>query len=60
MDWKRQCAAVVPCFNEAAHIGTVITGVQKHLPKVIVVDDGSTGQSVREAYLQLANWWLPE
>ena len=33
MDWKRQCAAVVPCFNEAAHIGTVIAGVQKHLPK---------------------------
>jgi glycosyltransferase involved in cell wall biosynthesis len=44
MDWKRQCAAVVPCFNEAAPIGSVIAEVQKHLPKVIVVDDGSTGQ----------------
>jgi len=41
-DWKRQCAAVIPCFNEAAHIDTVIAGVQRHLPKVIVVDDGST------------------
>ena len=32
---------MVPCSNEAAHIGTVITGIQKHLLKVIVVDDGS-------------------
>jgi glycosyltransferase involved in cell wall biosynthesis len=49
MDWKRQCAAVVPCFNEAAHIGSVITGVQKHLPTVIVVDDGSTDATSEKA-----------
>jgi glycosyltransferase involved in cell wall biosynthesis len=49
MDWKRQCAALVPCFNEAAHIGTVIAGVQKHLPKVIVVDDGSTDATAERA-----------
>ena len=49
MDWKRQCAAVVPCFNEAAHIDTVIAGVQKHLPKVIVVDDGSTDTTAEKA-----------
>jgi glycosyltransferase involved in cell wall biosynthesis len=49
MDWKRQCAAVVPCFNEAAHIDTVIAGVQKHLPKVIVVDDGSTDATAEKA-----------
>jgi len=42
MDWKQQCIAVIPCFNEAARIGAVITGVQSHLPNVIVVDDGST------------------
>jgi glycosyltransferase involved in cell wall biosynthesis len=42
MNWNRDCAAVIPCFNEASHIGAVITGVQKHLSKVIVVDDGST------------------
>jgi glycosyltransferase involved in cell wall biosynthesis len=58
MDWKHPCAAVVPCFNEAAHINTIIAGVQKHLPKIIVVDDGSTGQLVREAYSP--NCWLPE
>jgi glycosyltransferase involved in cell wall biosynthesis len=33
---------VIPCFNEAAHIGAVVAGVKKFLPNVIVVDDGST------------------
>ena len=42
MNWNRDCAAVIPCFNEAAHIGKVVTAVQIHLTKVIVVDDGST------------------
>jgi glycosyltransferase involved in cell wall biosynthesis len=42
MNWKRDCAAVIPCFNEAAHVGKVVTAVQKHLSQVIVVDDGST------------------
>ncbi len=42
MNWKRDCAAVIPCFNEAARIGKVTTAVQEHLPKVIVVDDGSS------------------
>jgi glycosyltransferase involved in cell wall biosynthesis len=49
MDWKRQCAAVVPCLNEAARIGLVIAGVQKHLAKVIVVDDGSTDATAEMA-----------
>jgi len=42
MNWNRECAAVIPCFNEAARIGKAASAVQKHLPKVIVVDDGST------------------
>ncbi len=41
MDWSRQCAAVIPCFNEAAGISDVVTGVRRFLPAVIVVDDGS-------------------
>ena len=49
MDWKRQCVAVVPCFNEAACIGMVIAGVQEHLPNVIVVDDGSTDATAAKA-----------
>ena len=49
MDWKRQCAAVIPCFNEAGRIGPVIVGVQRHLSRVIVVDDGSTDATPKEA-----------
>ena len=42
MDWTRQCAAVIPCFNEAASIQEVVAGVRRFLSNVIVVDDGST------------------
>jgi glycosyltransferase involved in cell wall biosynthesis len=49
MDWKRQCAAVIPCFNEAGRIAPVIAGVRRHLPNVIVVDDGSTDATHEEA-----------
>jgi glycosyltransferase involved in cell wall biosynthesis len=49
MDWKRQCAAVIPCFNEASRIAPVIEGVRRHLSHVIVVDDGSTDGTAREA-----------
>ncbi len=36
------CAAVIPCCNEAAAIGPLVAVVRIHLPRVIVVDDGST------------------
>ncbi|MEW6306393.1 MAG: glycosyltransferase family 2 protein [Verrucomicrobiota bacterium] len=42
MDWPKQCAAVVPCLNEAAGLGSVVEGVRRYLPAVIVVDDGSS------------------
>ncbi len=42
MDWKQNCVAVIPCFNEAERIGAVVAGVLLHLPRVMVVDDGST------------------
>ena len=42
MDWARQCAVVIPCRNEAASIGAVVSAVRRQLPSVIVVDDGST------------------
>ncbi|MCU0786257.1 MAG: glycosyltransferase family 2 protein [Verrucomicrobia bacterium] len=41
MDWTQKCAAVIPCYNEAARIGEVVAGVRRHLLTVIVVDDGS-------------------
>jgi glycosyltransferase involved in cell wall biosynthesis len=49
MDWKRQCAAVIPCFNEAADICEVVTDVKKFLPNVIVVDDGSNDATAENA-----------
>jgi len=36
------CAVVIPCRNEAATIGSLVTAVRAHLPHVLVVDDGST------------------
>ncbi len=36
------CAAVIPCFNESAAIGPLVSAVRGHLPRVLVVDDGST------------------
>ena len=41
MDWARQCAVVIPCHNEAASIGEIVTEVRRCLSTVIVVDDGS-------------------
>jgi glycosyltransferase involved in cell wall biosynthesis len=40
---------VIPCFNEAGHIAAVVAGVQRHLPNVVVVDDGSTDGTADKA-----------
>lgn len=42
MDWPSQCAAVIPCLNEAASIESLVQQVREQLPRVFVVDDGST------------------
>ncbi len=49
MDWNRDCAAVIPCFNEAAQVRHVVQEVRQHLPQVIVVDDGSTDATAENA-----------
>jgi glycosyltransferase involved in cell wall biosynthesis len=49
IDWKRHCAAVIPCFNEAGRIAPVVSAVRRHLPRVIVVDDGSSDATRAEA-----------
>jgi glycosyltransferase involved in cell wall biosynthesis len=41
MSWKRQCAVVIPCLNEAAVIAEVVISAQRFLPNVFVIDDGS-------------------
>jgi len=42
MDLIRQCAVVVPCFNEAGTIGELVRAVRRLVPRVIVIDDGSS------------------
>ena len=52
MNWQQDCAVVIPCFNEAAHIGKLVAAVQSHLAKVVVVVDGShdaTSENARAA-----------
>src|SRR5207253_3170558 len=52
MDWRTECAAVIPCLNEQASIGPLVQAVRRWLPTVIVVDDGSndaTASLAREA-----------
>ena len=49
MYWNRVCAAVIPCFDEAAYIRRVVTEVQRRLSHVIVVDDGSTDTTAENA-----------
>jgi glycosyltransferase involved in cell wall biosynthesis len=49
MDRGAACAAVIPCFNEAAAISEVVTGVRVHLGAVLVVDDGSTDRTAAAA-----------
>jgi glycosyltransferase involved in cell wall biosynthesis len=45
------CAAVIPCFNEGATIVQLVRAVRQYVPKVIVVDDGSTDDTAAAARL---------
>lgn len=42
MDWAKECAVVLPCFNEARTIGSLVEAIRTFLPVVWVLDDGST------------------
>jgi glycosyltransferase involved in cell wall biosynthesis len=41
-DWRRECAVVIPCLNEAAGVGVLVQSAKKFVEMVIVVDDGSS------------------
>jgi glycosyltransferase involved in cell wall biosynthesis len=41
MNWTTQCAAVIPCLNEAARIAEIVLAVRRLVPTVFVIDDGS-------------------
>ena len=49
MDWKRECGVVVPCLNEQESIASLVESVRKHLPTIIVIDDGSSDETGRFA-----------
>ena len=49
MDWMRNCAAVMPCLNEAAAIAPLVEAVRRQVATVIVVDDGSTDSTASVA-----------
>jgi glycosyltransferase involved in cell wall biosynthesis len=57
MDWTARCAAVIPCWNEAAQIGGLVRRVRSRLPAVIVVDDGSSDATASEAAAAGAEVW---
>ncbi|HEY4281800.1 MAG TPA: glycosyltransferase family 2 protein [Chthoniobacterales bacterium] len=42
-------AAVIPAYNEAKHIGEVVRRTKQELDRVLVVDDGSTDETHKEA-----------
>jgi glycosyltransferase involved in cell wall biosynthesis len=44
-----ECAVVIPCLNEEATIGLLVTAIRRHIPNVFVVDDGSTDRTARFA-----------
>ena len=49
MDWSTRCAVVIPCLNEAGAIASIVGQCRRHLPTVIVVDDGSSDDTARQA-----------
>src|SRR5687768_2535425 len=46
---SQQCATVIPCLNAEGTISALVTGAARHVPMVVVVDDGSTDDTSAEA-----------
>ena len=49
MNWTAECAAIIPCLNEAGSIAPLVQQVSQYLPKIFIVDDGSTDQTAQKA-----------
>jgi len=52
MDWKQQCAVVIPCFNEQHGLPKLLPKILQQLPTVIVIDDGSSDDTANVAKAQ--------
>lgn len=53
---KEKILALLPAYNEAAHLGKVLQGVREQISDILVVDDGSkdeTAQVARDAGVEL-------
>jgi glycosyltransferase involved in cell wall biosynthesis len=48
-DNTRSIAALIPALDCAATIGEVVRGARRHLPLVLVVDDGSSDRTANQA-----------
>ena len=46
---KQNIIAAIPAYNEAKYIGEVVRQTKKYVHQVIVVDDGSTDETAKEA-----------
>ena len=58
-----RCAVVIPCLNEAEHIGPLVRAVQSRVSTVIVVDDGSndgTGELAARAGAEVVRHEAPK
>ena len=49
MNWSRECAAIIPCLNEARTIAPLVQGLASWVARVIVVDDGSSDGTFERA-----------
>ena len=49
MDWQVDCVAVIPCLNEEQTIANLVSEVKKHVPSILVIDDGSTDNTAPAA-----------
>jgi glycosyltransferase involved in cell wall biosynthesis len=49
IDWAKVCAAIIPSLNEAVCLPDVVTRTLLHLPTVLVVDDGSSDETGKQA-----------
>ncbi|MBC8097597.1 MAG: glycosyltransferase family 2 protein [Akkermansiaceae bacterium] len=49
MNWRAECAVIVPCLNEGAAIGGLIQSIREGLPAVFVIDDASSDDTADNA-----------
>lgn len=52
---KRKLTIVLPCFNEAKRIGSVLNTLKRYGYRILVIDDGSTDQTIQVAEKHIKN-----